>query len=106
MAEGPVPNDIQQLGPTEMGITWSDGHQSVYPVRDLRLACRCALCIEELTGVKRITPESIPADVRPIEVGVVGQYAIHIAWSDGHQSGIYTYTHLREICHCPDCRAS
>jgi DUF971 family protein len=33
----------------------------------------------------------------------VGNYAINIAFSDGHSTGIYSYDHLRSICPCPDC---
>ncbi len=33
----------------------------------------------------------------------VGNYAISIAFNDGHSTGIYSYDHLRQICPCPDC---
>lgn len=99
----PSPREIRQAGPTELGISWSDGHESVYPVRDLRLSCKCAECVDELTGVKRISPESIPGDIRPMELKGVGNYGIQISWSDGHGSGIFSYLHLREICPCPKC---
>ena len=33
----------------------------------------------------------------------VGNYAISIAFSDGHGTGIYRYEFLREICPCPSC---
>jgi DUF971 family protein len=35
--------------------------------------------------------------VRPIRVQGVGRYALQIAWSDGHDTGIYTFEHLREL---------
>lgn len=103
MTGDPIPNEIRQLGPTELGITWSDGHEGVHRVRDLRLSCRCASCVEELTGIRKLDPETVPADVRPVELSGVGRYAIHITWSDGHRSGIYTFPHLREICQCTTC---
>jgi DUF971 family protein len=33
----------------------------------------------------------------------VGAYAIRIHWSDGHNTGIYSFDHLRAICPCPEC---
>jgi DUF971 family protein len=34
-----------------------------------------------------------------------GNYALHIAWNDGHSSGIYSWDHLRRICPCEACTA-
>jgi DUF971 family protein len=45
----------------------------------------------------------VPEDVKPVRIDPVGRYAIHIAWSDGHTSGIYSFEHLRSICPCPAC---
>ena len=33
----------------------------------------------------------------------VGNYAISLAFSDGHATGIYRYDFLREICPCERC---
>jgi DUF971 family protein len=33
----------------------------------------------------------------------VGNYAIQITWGDGHNTGIYTYEHLRSLCECGQC---
>jgi len=99
-----APVELKQLSNSEMGITWSDGHQSVYPVYFLRINCRCALCVDEITGKGRILTEKIPNDVHPIEVSSVGRYALRITWSDGHSTGIYTFEHLRRLCQCQQCR--
>ena len=32
----PSPSDIKQVNASTLGITWSDGHESVYPVKLLR----------------------------------------------------------------------
>ncbi len=42
-----TPVGIGQAGPGQLRIDWKDGHRSLYPVRLLRLACRCAHCIGE-----------------------------------------------------------
>ena len=44
--------------------------------------------------------------LKMLAVEPVGNYAIRINWSDGHNSGIYSYDHLRSICPCEECRAS
>ena len=33
----------------------------------------------------------------------VGNYAISLAFSDGHGTGVYRYEFLREICPCDAC---
>jgi ATP-binding protein involved in chromosome partitioning len=95
-----VPRAIRQKGPRELGITWGDGHESAYPVRELRLACACASCVDEWTGEAHLDPGSVPADVHPIAIRPVGRYAIQIEWSDGHTTGIYPFRRLRELCPC------
>jgi DUF971 family protein len=100
-----VPSAIAQQGPDSLAITWADGHTSVYPVRALRLACGCAVCVDEWTGAERLDESAVPADVRPVRIAPVGRYAIQIAWSDGHESGIYPFRRLRALCGCARCRA-
>ena len=36
-------------------------------------------------------------------LSVVGRYALNLEWADGHQTGIYTYRYLRELCPCGQC---
>ncbi len=99
----PTPSAIRQLGPRQLGITWSDGHESRYGVRELRLACACAQCIDEWSGAGRLDPASVPEDVHPQRIQSVGRYAIQIEWSDGHSSGIYPFERLRDLCGCAAC---
>jgi DUF971 family protein len=40
------------------------------------------------------------------DVEMVGRYAIRILWSDGHNTGLYSYDHLRQICPCAECNPS
>ena len=102
MSVAPVPQAIHRANDA-VTITWAEDHVGVYPARDLRLACPCAECVEEMSGRPLIDPASVPDDVVPLRISLVGAYAIRIDWSDGHSTGIYTYEHLLGICPCGAC---
>jgi ATP-binding protein involved in chromosome partitioning len=77
-------------------IEWEEGAPGVpYPARALRLACPCAECVEEMSGRPLLRPETVPADVTPRSIQLVGGYGLKIVWSDGHSTGIYTFEALR-----------
>ncbi len=87
-----------------LGIRWSDGHASAYPLRELRAACPCALCAaarDKGLTLQRASKRPLEA----LEVQSVGRYAIQFVWNDGHRTGIYTYERLRRDCPCEQCRA-
>ena len=87
-------------------IDWDGaGHRALYPARWLRLACACAECVEEMSGRRLLVPERVPADIRPLAVALVGGYGLRVEWSDGHNTGIYTFERLRQDCPCPRCAA-
>ena len=92
-----TPTEIAQRGSRALAIRWSDGAESVLDVRELRLACGCAECVDEWSGAGRLDPASVPEDVHPVRIHTVGRYAIQIEWSDGHGSGIYPFARLREL---------
>jgi ATP-binding protein involved in chromosome partitioning len=100
---GPVPQQIHR-GEREIVITWEPGHVSTYAARDLRLACQCATCKDEFTGRALLDPGVVPAEIHAVSVSLVGNYAIKIRWSDGHDTGIYTYEYLLSLCSCEKCR--
>jgi ATP-binding protein involved in chromosome partitioning len=66
-----------------------------YPARALRLACACAECVEEMSGRPLLRPESVPPDIAPRSVQLVGTYGLRVVWSDGHSTGIYTFDALK-----------
>lgn len=88
-------------------IDWDDaGHRALYPARALRLNCPCAECVEEMSGRSLLNPGSVPADVHPLRLHLVGAYGLRIQWSDGHDTGIYTFERLRRNCPCARCAAA
>jgi len=94
----PLPNG-------ELGVVWDDGHESYYPGHELRCACACAMCVDEVSGRKLLSDEGVPRDVRVLEARPVGNYGMSLRWSDGHDAGIYTFERLRRLCPCPECGA-
>ena len=85
------------LGAAGLEILWADGETRGIPARDLRIACPCAACRDEVTGARLLDPEAVPLTVAPTRIWSVGNYAIGIAFSDGHGSGIYTYQAVRRM---------
>jgi ATP-binding protein involved in chromosome partitioning len=98
-----MPEEIIGLLRSKITFKWPDGHETIYPARALRLACRCALCIEETSGAPLLDPSSVPETIRAKQIDLCGQYAIQIGWTDGHDSGIYNFRDLRANCPCPIC---
>lgn len=92
-----VPVGFLKKDPATMSVLFQDGKRHDFSVRDLRLACPCAACVEETTGRKILVESQVPEDIQPKVVVTVGNYAVTIGWSDGHETGIYSYDLLRKI---------
>ncbi len=84
-------------GHSEVLVEWSDGKLSIFSAKDLRVACPCAACVDEFSGKKLLDPQKIPQDLKAASIQTVGRYALHIAWSDGHSTGLYGYKYLRKL---------
>jgi len=73
-------------------LVFSDGRELSARAFDLRADCHCALCVSESTGERLVDVKKIPADINPVDILPLGNYAVGITWSDGHSSGIYPYS--------------
>lgn len=89
------PKDI--LYGDDLTVEWGDGVVAHYPFFHLRDACPCASCVDEISGEKVLDPKSIPQDIHVTHAEYVGNYALRIDWSDGHNTGIYSFRFLREL---------
>lgn len=99
----PVPHAITRRDAGIL-IEWDTaGHQAWFPARALRLACPCAACVDEMSSRPLLNPASVPADVRPVSLGLAGAYGLKVQWSDGHGTGIYTFERLLASCPCEAC---
>jgi DUF971 family protein len=92
----PIPTQIALADEgSRVVLTWEDGATTEHLAFDLRVACPCAGCVDELTGIRTLNPEDIDPGVKAVTASRVGRYALAFHWSDGHSSGIYTYEGLR-----------
>ncbi len=86
----------------ELTVTWSDAHQSTYPLGYLRGFCPCAECQGHKSGWTFIAV----ANPRITDIQEVGSYALNIVWQDdqrAHTTGIYSFDVLRSLCPCDAC---
>ncbi|MEO2145566.1 MAG: DUF971 domain-containing protein [bacterium] len=91
-----APKRIGRRDPSRLELEWQDGHRTVYSTAELRRLCPCARCIHELTGQALLDPASVPEELTHNGVQLVGTYALSVAFSDGHSTGIFTWPMLRE----------
>jgi DUF971 family protein len=87
-----------QEGDARLRITWADGRACRFDAPALRRACPCAQCVNEWTGERTLAPGSIRDDLQIDDLQLVGRYALNFRWSDGHETGIYSFAYLRELC--------
>ncbi|MGZ8847733.1 MAG: DUF971 domain-containing protein, partial [Pyrinomonadaceae bacterium] len=92
------PVEISQESDTQLRITWADGRVCDYASARLRRVCPCAQCVNEWTGERTLKPEAISEEVEISNLEIVGRYALNFRWSDGHETGIYSFQYLRDLC--------
>ncbi len=89
-----------------IAIDWSDGLKSELSNALLRDECPCATCTGAHGTVPQKSDYQNPSN-NPFQmykprlamsnVEPVGNYAVRIYWNDGHNTGIYTWSFLREL---------
>jgi DUF971 family protein len=93
------PTNIQQIG-DELAIAWNDGTESFLKLEMLRRACPCAACGGEpdvLGNASRPRVDYTGKSFQLVGFDLVGGYALQPRWTDGHSSGIYSFTYLRRL---------
>ena len=96
------PTDITVDGSTRvLSIEWSDGKRSGYPLAGLRAVCPCVNCCGGHANMGKPADKELLRSAEDPEIAVarielVGSYAMQVVWSDGHDTGIYTWDYLHE----------
>ena len=75
-------------------LAWDDGLSRRFSGSELRAACRCAGCEQQRRHGGGM-PAAHDAAVR--ELLPVGEHAVQLRFSDGHERGIYPWVYLREL---------
>lgn len=102
MPVSPTPRDLKALRDERvLRIVWAD-RDDLLAFRFLRGECQCAQCVNEWTGARILDPATVPEEISIEQMELVGAYAVRIHWSDGHQSGLYTWERLRKLGESPD----
>jgi DUF971 family protein len=92
------PREIKQEGDSGLRIAWADERVCQYTAAALRRVCPCAQCVNEWTGQRTLQPDTISDELSIADLSIVGRYALNFRWSDGHETGIYSFKYLRELC--------
>ncbi len=97
------PTDLQIVEDNALLIKWSDGQQRRYSFGELRDVCPCATCREKRTSEQQaptLLPVFSAAEAEPLRIeGIkpLGSYAYAIAFSDGHDMGIFSFALLQQL---------
>jgi DUF971 family protein len=87
---------LNEVGRYAIGIQWTDGHESIFPLENLRRGCPCNTCAGAIEG-----DITAPAQ-RLVHFSRLGEVAVYLEWLDGHET-LYTTVQLRQLCRCALC---
>jgi DUF971 family protein len=88
-------------GARVLEIDWADGFRGRVPHEVLRGFCPCAQCQGHDGPIRFVGGGASAAGLELSDIREVGQYAVQLVWGDGHQTGIYSFGHLRRLCEIP-----
>lgn len=89
--------EIKQKDKYHFFIRWNDDKESLYHLAYLQRNCPCRRCRDDKTGEFIKNLKEIPDTVLAKKIVSIGNYALHIEFSSGCQSGIYTFSFLRKL---------
>ncbi|MCB9845465.1 MAG: DUF971 domain-containing protein [Phycisphaeraceae bacterium] len=97
----PTPVNLDLDRSRGLTVEWSDGTRSFYPLAYLRRMSPSAdmrqLRDEIRANPLAILPAGSGGPLTAVDAELVGNYAIKIRFSDGHDTGLYSWTYLRSI---------
>ncbi len=91
------PTQIIEESDTEVSVKWTDETGTKYSAAELRRCCPCATCVDEWTGKKILRDESVSEDLTFDHISIVGRYALNFHFSDGHDTGIFSFDYLQKL---------
>ncbi len=101
---GQAPAHLDLARDRGLTVRWSDGTSSFYPIDYLRRMSPSAdarVLREQLArNPLTVLPAAPPGSDGPLTASgaeLVGNYAVRIRFSDGHNTGLYSWEYLRQI---------
>lgn len=102
MRYAPTPADRPELPETVtvsrggelVALHWPGGETRLLTAATLRDACRCAWCRHARQGGAAF---AIGSDIAVTAFEPLGGNAVHIAFSDGHRSGVFPWAELATL---------
>ena len=99
----PAPTDIRLRTKSRLlEITFDDGSTFSYTFEYLRVHSPSAEVVGHGPGQE--TLQTGKENVVITRIDPVGHYAVRLVFDDGHDTGIYRFDFLRQICPCDECR--
>jgi DUF971 family protein len=88
--------DVEVRRTEALVVTYGDGVVATFPVAELRAACPCAGCRSARERGDVAWPRAgQPATISVLDAELAGAWGISLRWSDGHDTGIYSWDVLR-----------
>ncbi|HTH45810.1 MAG TPA: DUF971 domain-containing protein [Oxalicibacterium sp.] len=84
---------VNHTGSGMLEIAWSDGTRSSLAHRMLRRRCQCAECL----ACRFSEHAAASRGIRIVDIRAVGAYGAQLAFSDGHDRGIYPWPYLHAL---------
>ncbi|MBF0157752.1 MAG: DUF971 domain-containing protein [Magnetococcales bacterium] len=76
-------------------IAWANGRKFTYPMEYLRIGCPCADCRGHTPDQAKLIDGKEGVGIDRIEP--VGHYAVKITFSDGHDTGVFSWEVLWDL---------
>jgi DUF971 family protein len=89
--------EIYQKDRYHFFIRWNDDKIGIYQLANLQRNCPCRSCRDDKTGAFIKNIQEISETLSAKKLVSIGNYALRIEFSEGCQSGIYTYSFLRKL---------
>lgn len=89
------PTNVELVeGATTLSLTWPDCGIRRLGAEQLRRASRAATEIRRQADGIELT---VPLGLHVVSIEPIGNYALRLSFSDGHDRGIYPWPYLREL---------
>ncbi len=92
------PIQVKVVEQSKLILRWDDNSESTILLETLRKFCPCATCATDRESrSKSYIPIFYSSQKKINKINVIGKYALGINWEDGHNTGIYEFSFLKNL---------